>query len=405
MTASTRANLLSLLLCLLLVRLDALGQSQDATAQSTTDWQTISNLTVFSDVVNYQIRSFPIENPKDRHISLAIQSIDVQFDTRLQDMLICGNVVYTLDPNKIYIQPLNPQVFSPVGLYKPKIILQTDETVVFGGKSLSYDWLRKRLFFSKQGRIEMIDFCKQSTQVHTVIRRDGDILISKVAVDPARGVLLWTESADIDHLRVMRASVNGFQVTQLYESNSSQSTAMTIDVQSGQVYWVSRQQLWTVTYAFASGQAKVLLRSENLIADSIQIDPSGNYVYWSTMQRKVLSAPIPPVLLAGEEAKVQLVSQLDGQHLLLLAFKVTVSAGGVTDDGCTPLCQGATKLEKSTVDTLQEGTCNGTEWHLPSSPPPTPPPSTLIVKCTLKCKLAAPSLIPDFPVQERRPRG
>ena len=159
-------------------------------------------------------------------------------------------------------------------------------------------------------------------------------------------------------------------------------------VPSARLYWVARQTLWSLSYGGAGGGARVVLRNNNLITDSIQIDPNHRHLYWSSMQRKVVRLSLADVNSAssapghhssGKEHKVQMISQLGGQHLLLVAFQVSETSRVEAEDRrCLPLCAqsrtaallstASSVTTKSTSITAED---NSAPPHLsPSSPPP-----------------------------------
>lgn len=330
-----------------------LAWAQQWIEQPPADWQTITNLTVANSLVNYQIRSFTEEQTT---FHLVIQQNDAQL---VKDMVICDNLAYTIDPTKIYIQPLNGRLFSQVGLYMAKVLHQFSETVLNTRKSIAYDYTRQVLLYTHQSRIEALNFCRSLSEVQVITSaHEQDSQITHLAVDSVKGLLLFVESADIDRCLIVLASLqNGTHLGIVHESNSSQCSAMTVQADAGLVYWVSRQQLWSVQYTVPQAQARMVLQNENLITDFIQLDH--HHLYWLSMQRKVLR-----ILLQGENKsgtsskdKAQLISQLGSQHLLLVAFRVS-SAG--TDrhlaDQCMPLCrQGLQWREKEAKGAITGG--------------------------------------------------
>lgn len=394
-SATLHCQLLLWLLLVLISRCPSTAQwtSDDQSAEPSDNWQTISNFTVVANgPVNYQLRSFTIEDQVNREVTLLIQANDGP--ELIKDMKVCSNIAYSIDTRHIFVQSLNPRHFSAVGLYKPKILHQTGDAVLGGQRSLAFDELHQVLFFSNQSRIQAIDYCSEVPKPTTVIYRGLlDVTIGHIAVDAGRGLLLWSESTDSDtHCRLMEAGLDGQHLRQLYESNSSICTAMTVHVPSARLYWVARQTLWSLSYGGAGGAAgggaRVVLRNNNLITDSIQIDPNHRHLYWSSMQRKVVRLSLADVNSAssatghhssGKEHKVQMISQLGGQHLLLVAFQVSETSRVEAEDRrCLPLCAqsrtaallstASSVTTKSTSITAED---NSAPPHLsPSSPPP-----------------------------------
>ncbi len=364
----------------------------DQPAEPNDNWQTISNFTVVANgPVNYQLRSFTIEDQVNREVTLLIQANDGP--ELIKDMKLCSNVAYSLDSRHIFIHPLNPRHFSAVGLYEPKILQKTGDVVLGGRRSLAFDELNQVLYFSNQSRIQAIDYCNEEgvPKPSTIIYRGLlDVTIGHIAVDAGRGLLLWSESIDSDnHCRLMEASLDGQHLRQLYESNSSICTAISAHVPSGRLYWVARQALWSLSYGredkatktVGSVSARIVLRNDNLITDSIQIDPNHRYLYWSSMQRKVVRLSLADVTSTSSasqhsstrENKIQLISQLGGQHLLLVAFQVSETTRVEADDRrCLPLCTRSTTTLSvaSSVTTKSTEENHGPHYSASSPPPP-----------------------------------
>lgn len=349
--------------------------NDDSSAEASDKWQTISNFTIVANgPVNYQLRSFTIQDQFNREVILFIQANNGP--ELIKDMKVCGNIAYSLDSRHIFAQPLNPLLFSAIGLYGPKILQQIGNDVIGGRRSLAFDEVHQVLLFSNQSRIQAFDYCSDVgvPKAKTIIYRGLlDATIEHIAIDSSRGFLLWSERSEADnHCRLMKATLDGQNIRELYESKSSLCTAMAVHVPSGHLYWVAKQTLWSLSYGGgkSANSARVILRNDNLISDSIQIDPKGDYIYWSSMQRKVVRMSLSD---DSKEPKVQLISQLGGEHLLLVAFQVTETSKVEDDRHCLPLCtrKSALSAASSVVTTSTSGntfedTSNGR--HQSSSP-------------------------------------
>lgn len=345
-------------------QLDDEQQQQMTNNQHNVHWQTITNLTVSnSGLVNYQLTTFTIDDESDRQISLIIQPNDVEL---VKDLVACDNIAYTIDPVRIYIQPINARKFSPIGLYGVKIFRTIGTTHLYEKKSIGCDWIRQQLLYTIQSRIEMIEFCDETSRPKVLVDRGPHQIITHLSLDPDHRLMLWTENIDWDQCRIMIASIDLKQhhsrPRSLYNITMSHCTAMTLDRESGLVYWVTRQQLWSMSYRTYNSVPRMILRNENLITDSIQID--GRYLYWSAMQRKILRIPIEfdstlsssssssTTTTTGNGDKVQLISQLGSQHLLLVAFRVTsIERNDKIGSGCIPHCRSSNDWSKTQMTT------------------------------------------------------
>ena len=325
---STSVSLLLVAICMIHRHM----AQQQWTLETLTDWQTITNLTVANTLVNYQIKSFTIDHTTSDQLNLVIQQNDAEL---VKDMVICDNIAYTIDPTKIFIQPLSVLQFNQVGLYAPKVLHQFSETVFNTQKSIAFDWVRQMLFFTHQSNINVLKFCKSSTNSQVIIYSKQDFPITHLSVDSIRGMLLWVENIDIDHYRIMISSEDGSDISILHESNSSQCAAMTLFQEAGLLYWVANNQLWSMPYS-PPGKVKLVLQNENLITDSIQV--TSQHLYWSSMQRKILRMPLANSV--DSKNKIQLISQLGSQHLLIVSFRLTsIIEERKKADLCLPLCQ------------------------------------------------------------------